>query len=240
MLCAASTPLQPTDLDYPFELAPWASPATIPNAVEPSPEKDLVRMKSLTRYGDYAGHLYSCTKSVALQHKLGSPDRAVSLRNKILSETSSEKKPTIQILTTCPNELQREGFAVDMSMVWLAIRVYALRKETKTRKANKRPREQVPEQDLFERAYANTLVLRVMGSSGKQVKPWNRHDQRQFQRNNVCHTRLRSNEVKPNSSSRSYIIKTDLKELNSSLPNDISIKKETLAALFRFYQCSQD
>lgn len=57
--------------------------ATIPNAIEPSPEKDLVRMKFLTRYGDYAGRLY---------------------RNKILSETSSE--PTIQILTACVNELQ--------------------------------------------------------------------------------------------------------------------------------------
>ena len=51
--CAARTPSHPTDLDYPFELAPWASPTTIPNAVEPSPEKDLVRMKSLTHYGGY-------------------------------------------------------------------------------------------------------------------------------------------------------------------------------------------
>lgn len=56
----------------------------------------------------------------------------------------------------------------------------------KIHKANKRPREQDPELEFFERAYANSLVLRVMGSSGKQVKPWNRHDQRQFQRNNVC------------------------------------------------------
>ena len=46
-------------------------------------KKNLVRMKFLTRYGDYAGRLY---------------------RNKILSETSSE--PTIQILTACVNELQ--------------------------------------------------------------------------------------------------------------------------------------
>ena len=40
--------------------------------------------------------------------------------------------------------------------------------------------EQVPELEFFKRTYANSLVPRVMGSSGKQTKPWNRHDQRQF------------------------------------------------------------
>lgn len=52
--------------------------------------------------------------------------------------------------------------------------------ELEGQRATKKFREQGPELDLFERAYANSLVPRVMGSSGKQTKAWNRHDQRQF------------------------------------------------------------
>lgn len=55
-----------------------------------------------------------------------------------------------------------------------------MEEELEGQRATKKRREQGPELEFFERAYANSLVPRVMGFSGKQTKLWNRHDQRKF------------------------------------------------------------
>ena len=223
--CAARTPSQPTDLDYPFELAPWASPTTIPNAVEPSPEKDLVRMKSLTHYGGYAGRSYNPIKSVALRHKWSFPDRVVSLRNKNLRELHlrrSQRSRFSQLIST-----NCSGNGPPWICEW-----YGTVSNSGTCSSEGQPGAGLLRACLCQLS----CTFRVMGSSGKQVKSWKRHDQRQFQRNIVCHARMGSNEVNPNSGPWKDIIEPDFRDLDSNLPGDILEEKETFKALVCFYQ----